>query len=221
MREFKGIEEEKLAGFALDTKNPQVYKPGGSVFSSIRARHDLWTCCGRGLLVSVICDVLLLLLEEEEKRSILYILVWWSASTTHFLPPVGFPGQVSSSDGHKTLGRGSVKGRPRQQQPQSGDGRNVLKVWYAGRLDCVVVVVSCSYRKKKKSWTTSPPSLLKALVHSCRKSNKGARKKTWKRSYRSQRDRERGKLFWATTGQCIRVQVSDATLSMNSGGCCS
>jgi hypothetical protein len=61
VREFKGIEEEKLAGFALDTKNPQVYKPGGSVFSSIRARHDLWTCCGRGLLVSVICEVLLLL----------------------------------------------------------------------------------------------------------------------------------------------------------------
>jgi hypothetical protein len=75
VREFKGIEEEKLAGFALDTKNPQVYKPGGSVFSSIRARHDLWTCCGRGLLVSVICEVLLLLQKKKRDLSSYFSLM--------------------------------------------------------------------------------------------------------------------------------------------------
>lgn len=45
--------KEKLAGFGLDTKNPQVSKPPGSVSSAIRTRHDLWTCLSLYLVVDV------------------------------------------------------------------------------------------------------------------------------------------------------------------------
>jgi hypothetical protein len=76
---------------------------------------------------------------------------------------------LKGTRGHKTFEQETTT-----QALFLADRRNVLKVWYAGRRRlcrlCHIVV------KRKKE--TKNLLLLKALVQSCRKSNKGARKRT-------------------------------------------